>query len=200
VREPERPQLSRSDQGPEQCGWSCRASARPEGRVRSNGAPPCASLFRYAQHRQVDSKTHLPEAEPRFQISSAHPGKPVLPAHLRAPLCSPTLNTGRRSPRRVGVNSERFASRRLTPRCSGPHPGVRPGSAAELRRRWATLDPPPRRASAASAIVGASPDSEVRLEDRNGFWRGMVVSLFGSQRQWGQHRCHVRSATVVSEQ
>jgi len=24
---------------------------------------------------------------------------------------------------------------RLTPRCSGPHPGVRPGSAAELRHR-----------------------------------------------------------------
>jgi len=28
---------------------------------------------------------------------------------------------------------------RITPRCSGQHPGVRPGAAAELRRRWATV-------------------------------------------------------------
>jgi hypothetical protein len=84
---------------------------------------------------QAGGEQAVPESEPGLSVLSGLPGEPVLPAHLRAPLCSTTLNTGRRSHSRLRVNSERFATRRLTPRCSGPHPGVRPGSAAELRHR-----------------------------------------------------------------
>ena len=40
-----------------------------------------------------------------------------------------------RSRRRLSHIASTVSKRRLTPRCSGPHPGVRPGSAAELIHR-----------------------------------------------------------------